>query len=435
MTLPRWLDLWPAEREKRPNVDRWCTGSAGLGFNPFGPEAAENDAFLPAYWVDTFSAQTQGARATLVLGAPGSGQTAAARLLAYHCVHPADQPREEGAFPVYWNPSAADSPRSLVEGLVKAAARFVARYLTDEPWRFIELQEPRKYRIADLLIAWTGSKENLVRELRRQGPEYGTPDVLLHSIADCCPNSVPALSAELLIDAWPTPFKCFYLILDGSAVPIALPMSSRLSISKLTKKQMREMIEKQCPTEEEVRTLCFDVDVNYDDLPGSTRQSKIIGLIAHFQNRGCLSELLQAVGESTSVRTPPLSTADLCSLFERAAVLANRGLYLKLFLPQAIEAELSNWGATHLNWSNQHLAHMLQARLKAAGIEDIMQLCAHDVPAGLDTRLIQAAQGSPRRLIRLGNRLLAAQAEHDLESPRFSVMLIDRVLDSTLEEE
>jgi len=56
-------------------------------------------------------------------------------------------------------------------------------------------------------------------------------------------------------------------------------------------RQLRELII-QGFGREELRTLCFDLDVEYDDLPAEGRSGKARELIIYMDNRGRTAELL-----------------------------------------------------------------------------------------------------------------------------------------------
>lgn len=110
--------------------------------------------------------------------------------------------------------------------------------------------------------------------------------------------------------------------------------------------------------------------------------------------------------------------SDLCLkslglLIERTGVLASQSVYLKLFLPQAAAHPL----ATHwplqtifLEWSEEDLKSMLYKRLtqSSAGYVESLQLLlsAEEYPPDPDTWLVRSAEGSPRRLVDLGNQML-----------------------------
>ena len=50
-------------------------------------------------------------------------------------------------------------------------------------------------------------------------------------------------------------------------------------------------------SDEELRTLCFDLGLEYDDLPGETRAGKARELVAHFARREELGGLLEVVAK------------------------------------------------------------------------------------------------------------------------------------------
>lgn len=45
----------------------------------------------------------------------------------------------------------------------------------------------------------------------------------------------------------------------------------------------------------ELRDLCFDLNIDFEDLPGGTRRMKVIELIGYLQRRGRLEELIRQV--------------------------------------------------------------------------------------------------------------------------------------------
>jgi formylglycine-generating enzyme required for sulfatase activity len=60
---------------------------------------------------------------------------------------------------------------------------------------------------------------------------------------------------------------------------------------QLDRAKLRELIT-ACFDEEELRTLCFDLEVDYDDLRGEGRAGKARELVAYFERRGRISELV-----------------------------------------------------------------------------------------------------------------------------------------------
>ncbi len=107
----------------------------------------------------------------------------------------------------------------------------------------------------------------------------------------------------------------------------------------------------------------------------------------------------------------------LVVLMEMARSLAYRGVFLKLFLPEwPGKLLLDSWPLPpiFLQWSEEDLREMLRLRLgwASAGQVESLQTILQDIsssedyPPDPDTWLVRSAEGSPRRLVELGNEML-----------------------------
>ena len=67
--------------------------------------------------------------------------------------------------------------------------------------------------------------------------------------------------------------------------------------------------------EDELRTLCFDLGVNYDDLPGEARTGKARELVAFLDRRERLAELEARLTELEQASAAPLTPGNLLILF------------------------------------------------------------------------------------------------------------------------
>lgn len=103
------------------------------------------------------------------------------------------------------------------------------------------------------------------------------------------------------------------------------------------------------------------------------------------------------------------------ALVADATGLAEQGLFLKLFLPASLEARVAeepSAGAIHtlrLQWNERRLRKLLHERFRAAGTyrRDFGDLAEPGLD-DLDEQLLAAADGSPRRLIRLVDEMFHA---------------------------
>ncbi len=112
----------------------------------------------------------------------------------------------------------------------------------------------------------------------------------------------------------------------------------------------------------------------------------------------------------------------LRSLLDLVIPLAARGVHLKLFLPDSLRPHLGDLTAHEvmaLAWRDNDLGRMLETRFKSAGGDSLGALCVPPTPS-VDHRLVEAANGSPRRLIRVGNALLATHVQQTLGAPQLS---------------
>lgn len=363
------LGLWPTPRAMVDPSLAACLDRLDLEFNPFGPLEAEYDAHLATYRVDAPWALARGKTPVVLLGPPGSGKTAASLLLSLDCIHPFAYPREPETLPVRYVPSldglSGRSRRRHLEHIVVATARTVASYVAHWDEAFLTLPTRDRFAIVHLLCFEARSPEHVAAQLSLLGPEEGPSERLLAAVRGLYhPARLRNTNEQELLD-------CL-----GNARPAGFGCTYLLV-----------------------------------DVPGS----------------------LPAPDKDTMQQS-------LSALIDLIAPLAVAGVYAKLFLPDALAGRLGDLGPcpTHcLEWPAESLAEMLEARIRAAGresgVESLMQLCGPDVPGGpdgiddADQRLVKAANGSPRTLVQLGNKLLAKTAQRGTGS-KFLAEDLDEVL-------
>ncbi len=104
--------------------------------------------------------------------------------------------------------------------------------------------------------------------------------------------------------------------------------------------------------------------------------------------------------------TPVLLRERLRPLLRMIPLLEKANCYLKIAVPTPQALVPITVETVHLEWSPDHLRQLLDQRLRQVGGESLAQLFGPDRPDDPDGWIVEAAQGSPRRLVRLGNWLL-----------------------------
>lgn len=78
--------------------------------------------------------------------------------------------------------------------------------------------------------------------------------------------------------------------------------------------------------QDELRALCYDLDVDYDSLPGESKVARVLAVIAHFARRQRLPAFIQHCAEQRT-------TVDWSAVLQAAQTDPNQ------FLPDAVDAE------------------------------------------------------------------------------------------------
>ncbi len=449
-----WPHLWPAAPHLASSrVAAWLDMMA-LSFNPFGPEAAELDSRLPWYVIDYIYEGIRGPQPTALLGAPGSGKTAAALMLAYSCTHPPARPREQGAFPVYYRlpslPALHSDTSTVLAPLARATARELLRYLSLWPDRLQSLPTYRQNIMRSFVtLAYADSTALLAAEASRLPPSL--KDRLAPPTAWQEWSSLPSLQdqdwLDLLAETLPADFERYYWLVDlpnlGGQIAKEAGESNERNPALA---QLQQIVDRHFG-EEELVTLCFQLGVEYDNLPAKGKSHKARELVRNLERRGRVLKLVELVEQQRSevpwgnqldsikqtlsqpaTYSPPPSrpgprtdrrletlTDNLQSLVELSMPLAWAQVSLKLFVPYAMRSaigELFGGDVMRLVWWEEDLKRMVNDRIGQAGGASLSALCGPGMGPDFETAFIRAAQSSPRRLIRLGNALLERAARH-----------------------
>jgi Cdc6-like AAA superfamily ATPase len=365
----RWLDLWPTTSPAEPQyVVEWLS-MAGLAFNPFRPESAELDPQLKDYYRrgELFK-HVGGRRPTLILGEAGSGKTAAALLLAHDCENPPSRPREQGAFPVYCTLPIKATPDPSPYSYLPTIIQATARYVA----RYLAHCPEDFLKLSD-------SRKHGIAHLLSLWAK--SPDLLEARVRHSAPS-------------WGT---------------------SNLLV--------RELVAIH-------QAISYEQEVACDEKLASIPSLLIDALPRRFE---CMYLILDL---STMSDAPHIVAKHLRHLLDLMIPMAAREVYLKFFMPVALRPYLCNLSTCEvvtLKWNSDDLKEMINNRVSAASLREssLTTLCGPDVPRepSIEQRLARAADGSPRRLLHLGNELIVTHVQRVSHDPLLSVEDIANVLE------
>jgi hypothetical protein len=359
-----WKFTWSQKR--LPPSKEVKRGMKELRFdhNPFGPERAELDRELREYLVrPAFWEKVSGSRSILAFGPPGSGKTATALGLAHDCQFPPATPREEKTFAIYHVPRflglANVGGPSQLDQIALTLSEALLQTLIEDPLLLLEQKteskqaKHAKYAIARLLLFCIG---------------LGSPETVLWELKRTQQELLVARSIEVLPKA-----------------PFQKPMMAELN------SLMRKITEEDRPDELDLREWI-----------GRARP-------ARYDRTYVLIDLGFEFNESV----PPYEYLyeTVHALLEDSIHFERYNLYLKVFLPEVLyELGRDDWPVDtfELAWEERDLRQMLKDRLAHAGqtsLAEIYRDPANSLPDP-DGQLIEAADGLPRDLIRLGNEML-----------------------------
>lgn len=132
-----WPKLWDFQRPEDPPDIKATLKSLRLKENPFGPVRAEQDPRLPGFHYLKFAKAVATRRPTIVFGAPGTGKTATAMLLAQSSADP-PRPFKEGCFPIWpvegYRLDAPMDHDSWLECVERATAACLVRLVARNLW-------------------------------------------------------------------------------------------------------------------------------------------------------------------------------------------------------------------------------------------------------------------------------------------------------------
>jgi len=149
--------------------------------------------------------------------------------------------------------------------------------------------------------------------------------------------------------------------------------------------------------------------------PDSVELKHLVGA-ARPQGMQATYLILDLPSPSPAMNLSPVAYSLAC-LLSLAFPLTSASIYLKAFIPDVLKSALQPFSPLppiDLTWSEGDLKEVLERRLQRASeglIDSLGAICySTQYPPDPDTWLVQQAQGSPRRLVRLGNQMLLEAA-------------------------
>ena len=357
----KWPRLWPEETQRPdlPAIVAWLKESGtDLEFNPFGAEQAEEDPLLPQLFVEPPGWELMKApEPTVVFGADGSGRTASGLLLAHTCTTTGLGPKRIGGqvdtFPV----RLTLFPEGKPDEAAVICWRMLTRALAQAALDFLALN-PQTFA------------ETPFRQ-------------------QCALARLFSLHRHYLGDL------AGYL--EGAGLDGAIAVHLAENIQQAARGTRP---------------------------PALADEAELLATLAEarlspFQQCYVLARLPDEV----SIRlSPERIVPHLGPWLQIMQPMAARKVYLKLFVPASVkpllESLLPQVTVVELLWEALTLEQMLEWRVQQAGAASFRALFGH-LPRGIDPteHMVQAAlksEGPPRRLIQLGQELLA---EHIRRTP------------------
>ncbi|MEJ2212068.1 MAG: hypothetical protein P8129_23960, partial [Anaerolineae bacterium] len=427
--------LWPRERGESPIVQRGVA-RLELDLNPFGPEKAEQDPFLPDlfYPLSPIWEEVAAPQPAIVVVPPGCGRSALLWMVR-HESGLASTPLEQvlpAYVPLHGFPSTTDLVHSLHHSLLEAWSCLLAR----DPYGLLGLPEAEQQFITEQLIRAAGSQVALLEKLKGAGLSPGDPDGQL-------------LQEVLATAAGPTGS-------GGGNGAHSFPADHGIDLGAVSR------LARDAFTPGELRRFCQERPAFrpfLDQVSETSLNGLTFGLVEYCEKHDLFGELLAgiaavnprqyrrhraALGLGASIHSLPTpeiphgwltqpygishtfllldvtcqdrDTVTLLTqlLFERwLPWLGPRHFIPKLFVE--FEPEDCPLPVLTVSWNGDTLHGLLRHRLERAG------LMAHRSQPALqgwvegvddpDTALVEAAGQSPAHLIRLGNRLIRRLSE------------------------
>lgn len=186
--------------------------------------------------------------------------------------------------------------------------------------------------------------------------------------------------------------------------------------------------------ESELRTLIFDLDIDYGAFLGRDKSTLIVELIEYCRRKGKMRQLIEAIkppapdptasptlGENAGSHLSREIATTIALLLDNGHVMDLEDVEFKWFLRADLKAHLSpprlrEWGVHYrdLEWKYEHLEKLLRHRLSIPSGSNtrsrplsFRDLCVADAALeDVEQRLIEHANASPRLLVWLVHEIV-----------------------------
>lgn len=412
--------IWPRERSESP-VARMGAARLALDYNPFGPEKAEQDPLLPdlfyrlwPVWQEATTPQP-----SVLVAPPGCGRSALMWMMRYESELVGSA--LDRILPVYVPLHAPLAPRHLARLLQRAAYDTVLCVIARQPDALLGLDEAGQWRLGTFLLQVAGGLSPLLSDLERVGLRVGDLDTgLVYETLDRIRQRRElwatggdetggdyeiAAVRRLLRDAF-TARELVAFCQDRPAFrPVLADFGPRFSFA-----DMIDAVVNYAMRRDRIGGLLEEIEAFNPRQFARYRTSLTSGITmdqAGFPRpHGC--DYLFLVIDVSFEEEGDIGALLQC-LFERwLNLLAPQHVVPKVFVSRCPACPVT---PVKIEWSREALYELLRHRLERAGLVSVAgQPLLGEWVDGIEHAgwaLVDAAEGSPGRLIRLGNQLLS----------------------------
>lgn len=381
--------------ETLPNtLGNWLNQVGFVNGNPFATANAEQEGhFLPEYFVDTghynlVVGNPESSQTTLIFAPRGAGKTAYRVMLERQCYPYSDQLNTLVVSHITFDQLFTVTSSSLrqrlyahIASILKTGLRALVETLFQNPVVAGEMNPIRGKRMSG--------------QMKRYAPE------LLAQLEDWQSVSVQEVAATSTMN-----WSYFEEVFPTSKFTPPSPGSSQTS--EHLPRWWNQVINRSNPSSVQTSSPV-------EDFVDFVRLIQTLGISSVYVVVDRLDELPETADN-------PEAVVDLIiPLVSHLPLMETAGAAFKFFLPTATRnplhanprARLDRLPIRTIAWSDDLLAEMLEKRLAAFSngrILSLSQLAKEPLTESLEQEMIQWADGSPRRLLRLGELLFLEQA-------------------------